>query len=195
MTQTLYTPSGRAREYAALACNPYIGCAHQCVYCFARNIAARFRPNDNFGATKVKPGFLRDLAVQARRLQNEGKTGQVLIAFSTDPYQPLNEREEQTRQAIRILHDHDFTVCLLTKGGTRALRDLNLFSDGDVFGGTLTFLDDKDSREWEPGAALPADRIASLRAYHDRGVPTWVSLEPVIRPEVTLEMGTTRRGK
>jgi len=76
----------------------------------------------------------------------------------------------------------------LTKGGSRALRDLDLFTDQDAFATTLTFLDDDRSAEWEPHAALPGDRISTIKRFHDAGVPTWVSLEPVIDPASSLEI-------
>lgn len=72
-------------------------------------------------------------------------------------------------------------MCTLTKGGRRALRDIDLFRpDRDAFASTLTSLDDRFSQKWERNAALPGDRIATLREFHERGIFTWVSLEPTI---------------
>lgn len=58
----------------------------------------------------------------------------------------------------------------------------------DAFGATLTFLDADDSRRWEPGAALPAERMEGLAEAHRRGIQTWANLCPVIDPEQTLEL-------
>ena len=77
---------------------------------------------------------------------------------------------------------------ILTKGGQRAERDFDLLTRADWFGVTLTNLDDMRSLSWEPGAALPAERIASLRRAKELGIKTWVSLEPVLYPEITLEI-------
>lgn len=105
-----------------------------------------------------------------------------------DPYQQIEEEYQLTRQAIQILHSCELSVMILTKGGRRAERDFDVLTDNDRFGVTLTNLDDKFSLEWEPGAALPHERIGSLQKAHEKGIKTWVSLEPVIYPEVALEI-------
>jgi len=77
----------------------------------------------------------------------------------------------------------------LTKGGTRALRDLDLFRPKrDAFACTLTSLDDRFSKKWERNAALPGDRIKALRKFHDAGIFTWVSLEPTLDVKSSLAL-------
>lgn len=186
MTYSLiYEPKGRAREYAALACNVYRGCGHGCIYCYAPSSTQRSR-SDFLQATTRPNSFLTTLAKHAAKRQELGRQGQVLLCFTCDPYQPLDVKEQVTRQAITILHQTGHTVCVLTKGGERALRDLALFGPGDAFATTLTWLDNKRSLEWEPNAALPYDRIATIQAFHAAGIKTWVSLEPVLNPTVAL---------
>ena len=81
-----------------------------------------------------------------------------------------------------------YGLCTLTSG-SRALRDLDLFRPGrDAFASTLTALDDAFSRKWERNAALPADRIDTLRIFHDAGIFTWVSLKPVLDTDATFEI-------
>ena len=128
------------------------------------------------------------------------------MCFTCDPYQVLDTRLRLTREAIRILHAAGHAVHILTKGGTRALRDLDLLagnrslppaanpasdfgrgSDGNAFATTLTVLGDA-WQSWEPGAAPPEDRLAAIQAYHAAGVATWVSLEPVLDPEAALDI-------
>jgi DNA repair photolyase len=77
-------------------------------------------------------------------------------------------------------------VCVLTKGGNRSLQDIDLFTPEDSYAVTLTVLDDKRSLEWEPGAAVTSERIKVLQEFHKAGIPTWVSLEPVIDPQDTM---------
>jgi DNA repair photolyase len=84
------------------------------------------------------------------------------------------------------MYGHSFQV--LTKGGTKAIQDLDLYRDGDRFGSSLTFINDEDSIKWEPGAAVPEDRLDALRTAHDRGIETWASMEPVIDPAQTLRL-------
>ena len=78
-------------------------------------------------------------------------------------------------------------LCTLTKGGTRALRDLDLFRPShDAFATTLTSLDDNFSLKFERNAPLPGDRIAAAKAFYERGVYVWDSLEPTLDIEASL---------
>lgn len=186
----LYTPKGRAREYAPLAVNHYTGCAHGCTYCYVPIIPPwKFNPDGRalFHA-KIQPrrNVIRQLEADCRR--TKGRSQRVLLSFTSDPYQPAEEQIGLTRQVIQILHRHNYNVQVLTKGGTRALRDLDLFTPKDAFAATMTFLTDEDSRSWEPNAALPQDRLQALRAFHQAGIPTWVSLEPVLKPDAALDI-------
>lgn len=182
----IYEPAGRAREYANLACNVYRGCDHGCTYCYAPSATQRTRTD--FVMSCVRPGFLTQLTKDAAKLQKAGVAGQVLLSFTCDPYQALDVTAQITRQTIHILHRHGFNVCALTKGGYRALRDLDLFGAGDAFATTLTLLDPAASTTWEPGAASPEERIDTIRTFHAAGVTTWVSLEPVLDPAAGLEI-------
>jgi DNA repair photolyase len=128
------------------------------------------------------------MEIDARLLETRQERGQVLLCFTCDPYQSIDTLYQLSRQAIEVLHAHRLNVMILTKGGNRAERDFDLLTSGDWFGVTLTNLDSNLSLRWEPGAALPEERMASLRTAHAMGIKTWVSLEPVIYPEVTLEI-------
>lgn len=110
---------------------------------------------------------------------------QVMLSFTTDPYHP--GETALTQFTLRILTDYGLGFCTLTKGGTRALRDIDIFRpDRDAFASTLTTLDNAFSLKWERKAALPADRLAALKAFHERGIFTWVSLEPTLDIESSL---------
>lgn len=179
----IYTPAGRAREYASRALNIYRGCDHACEYCYAP--AALRMQRSEFEAPAVRAGFLERLR---KEVGATPPSDPVLLCFTCDPYQALDERLGMTRETIKILHSAGHRVQILTKGGSRALRDADLLGRDDAFATTLTTLDDADSFRWEPGAATPQDRIDTIREYHRRGVPTWVSLEPVLDPVVALEI-------
>ena len=131
--------------------------------------------------------YRRDLLKDAAKYQALGISEQVLLCFTTDPYHPFDTT--LTRETIEILIEHGLAFCTLTKGGARALRDLNLFRpDRDAFASSLTLLDSSASQKWEAGAALPDNRIATLKRFYEAGIFTWVSLEPVIDPDVTIEI-------
>ena len=93
-----------------------------------------------------------------------------------------------TRQVLERLRFYDQPFTILTKGGMLAAKDFDLYGPNDKFGVTLTFDNPEDSRKWEPGAALPADRIAALKEAHNHGIQIWVSMEPVIYPEQNINL-------
>jgi DNA repair photolyase len=182
----IYAPRGQAGEYASLAANPYKGCGNRCNYCYVPLVLRMDRREFNAGAVP-REDFLRRLQKDAGKYQALGITEQVMLSFTTDPYHPGDTT--LTRQTLECLRSHGLGICVLTKGGTRALRDLDLFWPGrDAFACTLTSLDPDFSLKWERAAALPEDRLAALRAFHGAGIFTWVSLEPVLDTRATLEI-------
>lgn len=182
----IYAPLGQAGEYSPLAANPYRGCGHKCAYCYVPDVLRMSRPEFDAGAVP-RDGFLAGLIRDARKYQLLGSREQVMLSFTTDPYHPGDN--SLTRDVLRALIDHGLGICTLTKGGARAMRDIDLFRpDRDAFASTLTSLDDGFSLKWERGAALPADRIDTLRRFHDAGIFTWVSLEPVLDTAATLQI-------
>lgn len=181
----IYQPRGRALEYASLACNLYRGCDHRCLYCFAPGAMQMKR--ENFDDPKLRAGnFLAKLEREVAILPPS--TERILLSFMCDPYQHFDVEQQITRKAIQILHRYGHHVQVLTKGGSRALRDLDLMTSKDAFATTLTCLDAEMSAKWEPGAVSPEDRISTIRTFHEAGIPTWVSLEPVLSPADALEI-------
>jgi len=180
----IYEPRGAAREYAPLACNLYRGCVHGCRYCYAPATLRLTR--DAFHARGMpRPGILDALRKDAAK--HAGGDDHVLLCFTSDPYQPGGE--SVTRQALEILAAHDVPVEVLTKGGMRAIHDFDVLAGmRGAFGTTLLFTLDEDRAEWEPGAAPVEDRIAAIREAHRRGIPTWVSIEPIIDPPQAVEL-------
>lgn len=131
----------------------------------------------------------------------------ILLSFTSDPYQPLEREVEITRRAILILVQNKLKVTILTKSGLWGLvRDRDYFSlkwdttccsdsmerqgypQTHTWAATLTHDDPGVSLEWEPGAALPEDRIMALRQAKAWGLKTWVSFEPVINPEAVYRL-------
>jgi len=182
----IYAPKGQAGEYSELATNPYRGCGHKCAYCYVPNVIRMDRREFDAGA-KLRDGYEAGLINDAKKYQAAGITSQVMLSFTTDPYHPGDTRA--TARTLKVLRDNGLGFCTLTKGGTRAIRDIHLFRrDRDAFASTLTSLDDDFSIKWERGAALPNDRIAALKAFHDAGIFTWVSLEPTIDVDASIEI-------
>ena len=181
----IYEPKGRAQEYSELACNLYGGCPHRCAYCYVPDVLRQDKQTFH-GSVQPRKDILKRLSKDAKKLYASRETRPVLLCFTCDPYPQIEEFAMITRKAIQILHSCGLNVAILTKGGRLAERDFDLYHAGDMFGVSLTLSDPEDSKQWEPGAALPGERIASLHIAHEMGIRTWVSFEPVIKPEDTM---------
>jgi DNA repair photolyase len=188
-TTIIYEPQGRAREYAELAANLYRGCDHGCVYCYAP-LATR-KDRLTFHNPNVRSNVIQKFWKDAIALSQVGEKRSILLSFTTDPYQKLDETEKLTRKAIEILHSLNLRVSILTKGGKRSERDFDLLSakpDLSEYGATLVFTNEQERLKIEPFAAPTKERISSLKKAHEQGIRTYVSLEPVWESEQTLEL-------
>jgi len=188
--RVVYEPKGRAREYAPLAVNLYNGCGHGCQYCYAPSVLHMTR-EEFFRHPQPRKDVLTKLSRDVMDMQEAGDDREILLCFSCDPYQPIDDVYKLTRQAIMemCVFKRHFTV--LTKGGRRSERDfdfLKTFPDLCRYGATLVFANDEDALQYEPGAAPTSERIKVLGKAHDLGIKTWVSLEPVWSPENAFEL-------
>ena len=185
MSAIIYEPRGAAREYSPLACNLYLSCTHNCQYCYAPHAIQR-RADDYFCKPTPRRDILKKLEHQ---LQKQTFRDQVLLSFIGDVYCQTADDSAVTRGALQLFLAHNVPVAILTKGGTRCLRDLDLFrafGDKIKVGATLTFLDTEKSATWESGAMPPVDRLKALKTLKENGVKTFASFEPVIEPEESL---------
>lgn len=177
----IYEPKGKAREYSPLALNVYTGgCDHACKYCYCANII------HGWGSIP-HPRNLAGLQKEANK-----SSKQILLSFMSDPYCMAETVHNNTLMALNILFEAGCSVAILTKGGSRCLRDIDLFKrwpeNRIKVGATLTFKSSNLSELWEPGASLPRERIESLKALHDEGIKTWASIEPVINIDESLSI-------
>jgi DNA repair photolyase len=184
----IYEPKGKAREYSPLAANFYEGCDHGCKYCYAPGIRRMTR--EDYAATVTpRRDILKELSKDLKG--NCRNTPQVLFNFMGDPYCKGDEKDKVTRGALELLLAAHVPVAILTKGGKRALRDIDIikkFGPHIKVGATLTFYSPEKSKEWEPGAASPEERMAMLSAFHKEGVKTWASFEPVLDPIEAIKL-------
>ena len=183
----IYEPAGKAREYSPLALNVYLGCSHKCEYCYANAMARRNGNNEYFCNPDPRSNVLEKLSKELPKCKKE----QVLLSFIGDAYCETTDNNALTREVLEKLLEAKIPVAILTKGGKRCLKDLDLFKQfGEhiQIGATLTFDNDDDSLRWESGAALPEERLETLKVLHDNGVRTFASFEPVIVPEQSLHL-------
>ncbi|NYH93944.1 PA0069 family radical SAM protein [Novosphingobium marinum] len=171
--------------------NAYRGCEHGCIYCFARPTHAYhdLSPGLDF-ETKLfakpdAPRLLRETL--ARRGY---RPAPIAMGTNTDPYQPIERRYEITRRILDICLEARHPVTITTKSD-RILRDIEVLAEMArhrliAVGISVTSLDPHLSRLLEPRAASPAKRIAALERLAAAGVPSHVSVAPVI-PAITDE--------
>lgn len=181
--QVIYEPKGKAADYAHLAINHRIGCSHRCTYCFGSAVTK----DPDF---HTKPHDREDVlaALQKEAPNDAGTDKRVLLCFIGDPYDIINNNSNLTRDVLQILKTYDIPFQVLTKGGMRAVPDFDLYTTLDAFGTTLTLLDPEQARATEPFAASPSNRIRAIEIAHQKGIETFVSLEPVLDATQSLQI-------
>jgi DNA repair photolyase len=169
--------------------NPYRGCEHGCVYCYARPTHAfhDLSPGLDFESRLfAKPDAAQLLR---RELAKRGYTPAPLaIGTNTDGYQPIEREWGITRSVIEVLAETKHPLLITTKSD-RLLRDLDLLSAmarDNLIGVavSVTSLDPQVARTLEPRAPHPRRRLAAIRQLIDAGVPTQVNISPII-PAIT----------
>ncbi len=173
----------------SVSLNPYRGCEHGCIYCYARPTHSYLglSPGLDFESkifAKVNaPEMLR------RELARAGYVPQsIALGVNTDAYQPCERERRLTRRVLEVLQECQHPVGLITKSALIE-RDIDLLAPMAAKGLaavaiTLTTLDPAISRTLEPRAAAPARRLRTIRTLTDAGIPVAVSIAPII-PFVT----------
>lgn len=169
--------------------NPYRGCEHGCVYCFARPSHAYLdlSPGLDF-ETKL---YAKTNAAELLRQEFARKgyrCSPISLGINTDAYQPIERRWRITRQLLEVFAEHRHPVSLITKSAL-IQRDLDLLApmarDGLVtVYVSITSLDNRLSSKLEPRAAAPHTRLKTVQALHEAGVPVGTMVAPVI-PMIT----------
>jgi DNA repair photolyase len=165
--------------------NPYRGCEHGCVYCFARPTHAYMGLSagvDFEARLFAKPDAPRLLE---RELSKPGyKVQPIAIGTNTDPYQPVEKQWRIMRQLLEVLEAAGHPVGIVTKSAL-VMRDIDILSRMASKGlarvaMSVTTLDRKLARTMEPRAATPERRLEAMRALSDAGIPVSVMAAPVI---------------
>jgi DNA repair photolyase len=163
---------------ARYSLNPYVGCSHGCIYCYATFMMRYTGHTEKWGSFVDKK--INAPSVLRRELKRAGK-GRVMVSSVTDPYQPAEAEEGLTRQCLKALFDYRFPVDVLTKSPL-VLRDMDLlreFSDLDV-GITVTTDDERMREIFEPGAPSISERIRALGTLKKNGIRTYAFIGPVL---------------
>ncbi len=165
--------------------NPYRGCEHGCIYCYARpsheylGFSAGLDFESKIVVKPDAPELLRD-ALQSRKWEPQV----VCISGNTDGYQPVERALGITRKCLEVFRDFRNPVAVITKNAlvsrdTDILADLARFDAVNVTF-SVTTLDTDVARSMEPRASAPMRRLAAMRTLADAGVPVAVNIGPVV---------------
>jgi DNA repair photolyase len=161
--------------------NPYIGCQHACIYCYAEFMKrftghggetwGEFLDVKQFGLDKIKPE------------KYDGKT--ILLSSVTDPYTPLEAKYENTRRILEHFIGTKAEIHILTKSRL-VERDIDLFQQFEHIqvAVSLNILDSEFARIIEPRASEPLDRLKTLQKVAEMGISTYVFISPIF-PKIT----------
>lgn len=166
--------------------NPYVGCLHGCVYCYAR-FMKRFTDHTE------KWGEFVDVKINApeiidKELSRKPKKGVALLGSVTDAYQLVEKKYKITRAILEILLRYDFPISILTKSDlvTRDTDLLKRFSNCDV-GLTITTLDRQVAKDFEPRSSSPHRRLKALEILHSAGIRTYGFIGPILPSFTNLQ--------
>ena len=160
--------------------NPYIGCQHGCVYCYARFMKRYTKHTGEWGSfVDIK---INAPSVLAKQLDSSTKTfqGTTLIGSVTDAYQPLERKYKITRALLEVLLSHQMDISILTKS-YNVTRDVDLLSQfkSCSVGVTITSLDDAFRKHFEPLASSVKQRIDALKVLKQNSIKTYVFIGPI----------------
>lgn len=158
--------------------NPYTGCQHNCLYCYAHFMK-------RFTGHKEPWGQFVDVKINApellKREITRKKPGRVWVSGVCDPYQPLEARYKLTRQCLEILAENDWPVTIQTRSPL-VLRDLDILITGRDFeaGLSITTADDSVRKLFEPAAPPIKERVRALDKLHQAGIRTFAMIAPIL---------------
>ncbi len=166
--------SGLESDYSL---NPYRGCSHGCLYCYAPCVINESREWGSFVDVKRNiPNVL------AKELKTKTK-GSVRLGSVTDPYQEVEKLYQLTRMCLLQLKKAKAHVIIQTKSDL-VTRDIDLFTEMDVdVGMTVTSMNNEFRDRFEPGTPTIEERLSALKKMNDSGVNTWAFIGPLIPGE------------
>lgn len=159
--------------------NPYIGCEHNCSYCFARYMKKFSFSHKEWGDfVHVKINILDVLRSELKKI----KGGSILISSVTDAYQPIEEKYELTRKILEELENYrNFEITILTKSKL-VIRDVDVIKkmQSVEVGFSISILRDEIKRVIEPRSSEVKERFKALKILKESGIKTYVMIAPIL---------------
>ena len=172
--------------------NPYSSCSFNCLYCYIRG--SKYGSNLE-QSLSVKTNAIELLDKQLANRAKKKQYGIIVLSSATDPYIQIEQKYELTRQALEVIRKHKFPVHMITKSDM-IVRDFDLLKEidrgailpsdlpqlnrGVMISFSFSTIQDEIGKIFEPGAALPSERIAAIKDTVNQGFLTGVSLMPLI---------------
>jgi DNA repair photolyase len=158
--------------------NPYVGCQHNCSYCYAhfmKRFTGHKEPWGEFVDVKVNAPDLLKREITRKRVDR------VWVSGVCDPYQPLEGKYRLTRQCLELLAENDWPVTVQTRS-PMCLRDLDILTRGKNFelGFSVTTGDDGIRKLFEPNAPSIKERLRALGELHRAGIRTFAMIAPIL---------------
>jgi DNA repair photolyase len=173
----------------SVSLNPYRGCEHGCIYCFARPTHSYLGLSPGLDFESRIYAKVNAPELLAREMAKKSYVPEpIALGVNTDAWQPVERDLQLTRRVIQVMSDHNQAFAAITKNSLIE-RDIDLLAPmaekGLMMAAiTITTLDADIARTLEPRAATPARRLRTIRALSEAGIPVGISIAPVI-PFVT----------
>lgn len=149
--------------------NPYTGCSHGCIYCYASSYIR------NFFICRPKKNLIETLKREIEKIPGDSLLS---LSNTSDPYPPMEFEKEITRECLKIIKNREIRLLIVTKSDIVG-RDLDLLRDMKV-AVTITITTLAHSNRLEPAAPSPLRRLKALERLNKEGIPTGLRLDPII---------------
>lgn len=149
--------------------NPYTGCAHGCIYCYASSYIK------DFFRCREKPNLLESLRKEIKRIPPETI---ISLSNTSDPYPPIESEKGLTRECLKIFKEKDMRILIITKSDI-VCRDLDLLKEMSI-AVTFTITTLKHHKKLEPNAPNPFQRLKAIEKLSKESIPTGLRLDPII---------------
>jgi len=166
--------------------NPYAGCLHACVYCYARFMKRFMKESAEWG--EFCHPKINAVELAEKEIKKIPERSSIMFSSVTDAYNPLEKKYELTRKILEILVNYNIDVSILTKSDL-VLRDLDILKKMKQIevGFTITTTNEKFQKILEPGASSPQKRIAALKALKQSGINIFAFIGPILPYFTDLE--------
>lgn len=160
------------------AINPYVGCEHNCQYCYARFMKRFTNHSEDWGSfvdAKINISEILEKQMKSGKYDNQ----QVYLGTVCDPYQPIEEKYQLTRKILEILSEYNIKLSILTKSDL-VLRDIDLikkFKNVNI-NFTINSLDEKWAELIEPKASPPSKRLLASKKLSGEGIDVYAMVGP-----------------